>query len=159
LGKDSSPKRVRLYRTDLSSERGKEKGASRRRGCGWTALTSLRGERMERKRDKGEQIYVHSLRLFNAFIRASLGQSLGLVIDLSVLSLRDLGTEREPIYALKKGLQKRTLAQNCFNLTIQNEITTKLFLYQKTKNLPFPRKVVISKNCASCKNGYLNFFL
>jgi len=43
--------------------------------------------------------------------------------------------KKRQIYAPKED-QKRTVAQNCFNLTIQNEITTKLFLYKKkTKNL------------------------
>jgi len=46
----------------------------------------------------------------------------------------DLFKERyKKVYAPKEGLQKRTLAQNCFNLTLQNEITTKLFLYKKDK--------------------------
>jgi len=36
--------------------------------------------------------------------------------------------------------QKRTFAQNCFNLTIQNEITTKLFLYKKREKIYLPYK-------------------
>jgi len=38
---------------------------------------------------------------------------------------------------------------------MQNEITTKLFLYKKEEKSIFFTKVVISKNCANCKNGYL----
>jgi len=42
------------------------------------------------------------------------------------------------VYASKEDLQKRNLAQNCFNLTIQNEITTKLFLYKKRQKIYLP---------------------
>jgi len=46
------------------------------------------------------------------------------------------GTKKLQVYAPKEALQKRTLAQNCFNLTIQNvTITTKLFLYKKRQKI------------------------
>jgi len=54
------------------------------------------------------------------------------------------GTKKRQVYA-PKGLQKRTLAQNCFNLTIQNKITTKLFLYKKDKKFIFSTSNDIKK--------------
>jgi len=32
------------------------------------------------------------------------------------------------------------------------------FCTKKDNKFIFPTKVVIAKNCANCKNGYLNFF-
>jgi len=45
----------------------------------------------------------------------------------------------------KKTSEKNALAQNCFNLTIQNEITTKLFLYKKRQKIYLPYKSNDSK--------------
>jgi len=62
------------------------------------------------------------------------------IVNHSKITFLKKGTKKRQVYAPKEGLQKRTFAQNCFNLTINKMKLQNYFCAKKDKKVYLPYK-------------------